>query len=71
MDLIETLCHRTELGMSIIFNLCLRLLNRALSLNIDENHLFKSLDTMIPPNFATKILDPNQALSVINVGFLT
>jgi hypothetical protein len=71
MDLIETLCHRTELGMSIIFNLCLRMLNKSLSLSIDDNQLFKSLDTMIPPQFALKILDPTQALSVINVAFLT
>ena len=56
MDLIETLCHRTESGMSLIFNLCLRLLNRALCLSLDENQLFRSLTSLIPEEFAQKSL---------------
>ena len=71
MELIETIANKTDFGMSMYFNLCLRLLNTALGLEIDESLLFKSLNDIVPADFLAKISQPMNALSTINVAFLT
>lgn len=61
MELIETISNKTDFGMSMYFNLCLRLLNAALGLGINEDSLFKSLSEILPADFLAKISQPVHA----------
>ena len=70
MDLIETIANKTEFGMSMIFMLCLRMLNNCLGLNLPEN-IQHTIDFGVPDNFLKLTCNPEHALSVSNAAFLT